>query len=60
MKKIRAKNQKPSHWSSIAGAPSEMEVKSSEGRWGGGADEVVVVVVGSCVCKMQGRERVWV
>ena len=27
-------------------------MKSSEGRWGGGADEVVVVV-GRCVCKRE-------
>ena len=41
------------------GVPSEMEVKSGEGRWCGGADKVVVVV-GSCVHEMRGGEQVWV
>jgi len=39
------------------GAPSEMEVESSEGRWHGGADEVVVVV-GHCIHKCEAGESV--
>ena len=41
------------------GAPSEMGVQSDEGRWHGGADEVVVVVVvGHCVHKCEVGESV--
>jgi hypothetical protein len=43
---LRAKNPKSSRWGSIPGAPLEMGVKSSEGQWGGGANEVAVVVGG--------------
>ena len=50
-----AKNPKSRRLSSISGAPSEMGVGSSGGRWCDGADEVVVVV-GRCICKREARE----
>ena len=40
------------------GTPSEMEVNSGEGRWCG--VDKVVVVVRSCIHKMQDGEQVWV
>jgi hypothetical protein len=43
---LRAENPKSSRLGSISSATSEMGVKSGEGRWGGGADEVAVVVGG--------------
>jgi hypothetical protein len=43
---LRAENLKSSHSGSISGVTSEMGVKSGERRWGGGADEVAVVVGG--------------
>ena len=55
-RELRAKMAKWSRWGSISRAPSEMGVVISGGRWRGGADEVVVVVVGHCVCKREAGE----
>ena len=55
---LRAKNPKSSHWGSISGAPSEIGVESSEGRWCNGVDEGVVMVV-RCVRKREAGEGAW-
>ena len=52
---VKAKIAKLNCWGSISSPPSEIGVNISEGRWCGGADEVVVVV-GHCVCKREAGE----
>ena len=49
-KGAEAKNPKPSRWGSISGAPSEMGVDISGGRWCSRADKVVMMVR-HCICK---------
>ena len=55
-KGLRAKNLKSSRLGLISGVPSEVGVGRSGGRGYNGADEVVVVVVGCCVCKHEVGE----
>jgi hypothetical protein len=57
---VWAKNPKPSRCGLVSGAPRETAMGDSALGWGGGAYEVVVVVVGLCICEMQGEEWVWV
>ena len=52
---VNAKIAKSNRWGLILSPPSEIGVEISEGRWCGGADEVVVVV-GRCVCKRKVGE----
>ena len=54
-KVVKAKIAKLNCWGSILSAPLEIGVKISEGRWYGGAGEVVVVV-GLCICKCEAGE----
>ena len=52
---VKAKIVKLNHWGSISSPPLEIGVEISEGRWCGGADEVVEVV-GRCICKCKVGE----
>jgi len=48
-----AERPKPSYWGSVLGTPLEMEARSDGGRWWGGSYKAMMVV-GWCVCKLQG------
>src|ERR1700685_4499418 len=54
-KGLRDKMAKSSHWGSISGAPSEIGVDISGGRWCSRADKVVVMVR-RCIRKREAGE----